>query len=157
MEIFTNYPLWAAAVGMIVAQAIKVPIRLLLAREFIPSLVLSSGGMPSSHSSATAALTTAVAITDGVGSPLFGAVCVFSVIIMYDSTGVRRQSGEQAILLNQLIRDFQTFTQRSRKEDPDNDYEKHETLKEILGHQPIEVFFGALLGIGIAFFVYLIY
>jgi|SRR5699024_3210953 len=156
MEILTNYPLWAAALGMFIAQIIKIPIRLLLTREFIPSLALSSGGMPSSHSSAVAALTTGVALTEGVGSTLFAAVCVFSIIIMYDSSGVRRQSGNQAILLNQLIRDFQAFSQRS-KDEASQDYEKLKTLKEILGHEPIEVFFGALLGIVIAFLLFPLY
>src|SRR5699024_3746890 len=108
----------------------------------------------SSHSSAVMALTTAIAITDGIGSTLFAAVCVFSVIIMYDSSGVRRQSGKQAILLNQLIRDFQAFTQKSR-DGSQHEYEKHKTLKEILGHEPIEVFFGALLGAVIALLLYL--
>jgi len=156
LDLFTNYPLWAATLGMVIAQVIKVPIRLLLTKEFIPSLALSSGGMPSSHSSAVMALTTAVAFTDGMGSTLFAAVCVFSIIIMYDSSGVRRQSGKQAILLNQLIRDFQTFTQKS-KDESQQDYEKHKTLKEILGHEPIEVFFGAFLGTVIALLLYLLY
>lgn len=157
MELFINYPLWAAAVGMIIAQVIKIPIRLLLTKEFVPSLALSSGGMPSSHSSAVAALTMAIAITDGVDSTLFGAVCVFSIIIMYDSSGVRRQSGKQAIILNQLIRDFQAFTQRPKDGNGKQNDEKLKTLKELLGHEPIEVFFGALLGIGIALLMYMLY
>lgn len=156
MEIVSNYPLWAATFGMIIAQALKIPIRWLLTKEFIPNLALSSGGMPSSHSSAVTALTTAIAITDGIGSTLFAAVCVFSIIIMYDSSGVRRQSGNQAILLNQLVRDFHAFTNRT-KDDSSHEYEKLKTLKEILGHEPIEVFFGAFLGIVIALLLYVLY
>lgn len=155
MDIMTNYPFWAATVGMVIAQVLKIPIRWLLTKEFIPNLVLSSGGMPSSHSSSVSALATAIALTEGLGSTLFAAVCVFSVIIMYDSSGVRRQSGNQAILLNQLVRDFQAFT--SRTKGTGHEYEKLNTIKEILGHEPIEVFFGALLGISIAFLLYGVY
>src|SRR5699024_8234512 len=115
---------------MVIAQALKIPIRWLFTEEFITNIALSSGVMFISHSSSVSALATAIALTDGLGSTLFAAVCVFSVIIMYDSSGVRRQSGNQAILLNQLVRDFQAFT--SRTKGTSHEYEKLNTIKEIL-------------------------
>src|SRR5699024_10177747 len=99
---FTNFPLMAALSAIIFAQVIKVPIQLIFAREFVPGLVFGTGSMPSSHSAAVCALTTAIGITEGVNSPLFAAAFVFSVIIMFDASGVRREAGEHAIILNLL-------------------------------------------------------
>lgn len=149
-----NFPLLAALVSIIFAQFIKVPIRLIVTREFIPSLAFSTGGMPSSHSAAVAALTTSIGIIDGVTSTTYAIAFVFSIIIMFDASGVRRQAGEQAVVLNQLIQDFQGFVDGAKDWGNKADYQKRQQLKELLGHKPIEVFFGAVTGIGIAFLMY---
>lgn len=151
IDFFTNTPLIAALSAIIFAQVIKVPIRFIFTRELVPGLVFSTGGMPSSHSAAVVALTTSIGINDGLGTPLFAASFIFSVIIMFDATGVRRQAGEHAVLLNLLVKDVQTFFGEAKDWSNKKTYEKREELKELLGHKPIEVFFGAITGIVVAF------
>lgn len=98
--------------------------------------IISSGGMPSSHSSFVTALATMVGFDKGFSSTEFAMVAVFAVIVMYDASGVRRAVGKQAELLNQIVDDF--FHGK---------FDQHEKLKELVGHTPKEVLFGALLGI----------
>lgn len=109
------------------------------------SRILSSGGMPSSHASFVATLSTSVALKYGYNSDLFAIVVVFSLIVIYDAGGVRRAVGEQANVLNNLLKniDFKDLT-------PDRGKEIKKDLKELIGHTPIEVLLGALLGISIA-------
>lgn len=154
---FSNYPLMAAFAAIVFAQIIKIPVAYLLNRKTSLALATSTGGMPSSHSAAVSALITALAIEYGIDSPLVAIASTFGVIVMFDSMGVRRQSGEQGILLNELVSEFarlhekvlnlskDAFSQKITKE------KKERHLKEYLGHKPIEVFFGILTGIGIAY------
>lgn len=155
-ELFTNYPLMAALSAIVFAQVIKVPIHLIFAREFVPGLVFGTGSMPSSHSAAVCALTTAIGITEGVGTPLFAAAFVFSVIIMFDASGVRREAGEHAIILNLLVRDFKRLRDGAQDWTDKEEYEKIQELKTLLGHKPSEVFVGALCGIFVAFILHTI-
>ncbi len=157
MHIFSNFPLSAALLAIVLTQVIKIPIQLIVTKEFKPGLAFSTGGMPSSHSAAVAALTTGIGIVEGVTSPVFAVAFVFSVITMFDASGVRRQAGEQAVVLNKLIKDFQYFVDGARGWNRKEEYEKREELKELLGHQPIEVFFGGISGICIAFLLYNLY
>jgi hypothetical protein len=154
MELFLNFPLWAALIAIVFAQFIKIPIKLIVARELSLRVAFSTGGMPSSHSAAVTALTTAVGIVEGVNSTLFAISCIFSVITMYDASGVRRHAGQHAAVLNQLMKDlqhrFEEVIDRNKKEEK----ERREDLKELLGHEPIEVFFGAVTGILVAFIVH---
>jgi acid phosphatase family membrane protein YuiD len=99
---------------------------------------VETGGMPSSHSAAVAALTTTVALDEGMKSALFGVTLFFSLIVMYDAAGLRRAAGRQAELLNQIVAEHENRALRERK------------LFELLGHTPFEVFVGALLGVGAA-------
>lgn len=154
MDLFSNFPLWAALTAIVFAQIIKIPIKLIFTKEFQPGLAFSTGGMPSSHSAAVTGLTTAIGIIEGVSSSVFGLSCIFSVITMFDASGVRRQAGEQAAVLNRLISDFQYFTDNAKDWNKKGETEKRKELKELLGHQPIEVFFGAITGIIIAFLLY---
>ncbi|MCG1026986.1 divergent PAP2 family protein [Virgibacillus halodenitrificans] len=157
MDVLMNFPLLSALTAIIFAQVVKIPIKLVVTKEFRPGLAFSTGGMPSSHSAAVAALTTSVGIMEGVSSTMFAVSCVFSIIIMFDASGVRRQAGEQAIVLNQLIKDFQLFVDGAKDWNRKKEYEKRQELKELLGHQPIEVFFGGLSGVAIAFLLYQLY
>ncbi|WP_205094119.1 divergent PAP2 family protein [Thalassobacillus pellis] len=147
MEIFYNFPLWASVAAIFIAQGVKVPIRMIATREFNPKLAFSTGGMPSSHSAAVTSLATAVGLQQGFDTAIFGVATVFSIIVMFDSTGVRRQTGEQAVVLNLLINDFHRFVEEARGWNKKQQFEKRQELKELLGHQPIEVFFGGVTGI----------
>jgi len=97
---------------------------------------VETGGMPSSHSASVAALSTAVGLQEGFTSLLFGVTLYFSLIVMYDAAGLRRNAGRQAAVLNRLI--------ESHFKQPETDTQK---LMELLGHTPFEVFIGAALGV----------
>ncbi|WP_182201579.1 divergent PAP2 family protein [Paraliobacillus salinarum] len=154
MSLFENFPLWAGLISIVFAQLVKIPIHLIAMREFKPGLAFSTGGMPSSHSAAVAAVTTGIAIEHGVDSGLFAVSFIFSLIIMFDATGIRRQAGEQAIILNMLVKDFNYFIEEAKVWSKKEEYQKKEELKELLGHQPIEVFFGGLTGIILALTIF---
>lgn len=154
MEIFSNFPIWAALSAIVFAQIIKIPIKFLVTKQFTPSIAFSTGGMPSSHSAAVTALTTAIGIVEGLSSSAFAISAIFSVITMYDASGVRRHAGRHAVVLNRLIDDFQLFFEHAKDWNRKEDYEKRQELKELLGHEPSEVFFGGLTGILIALALY---
>jgi uncharacterized protein len=157
MVLFSNFPITAAISAIIFAQVVKIPIHYIATREFIPGLAFSTGGMPSSHSAAVTALSTAIGIIEGFGSTLFAVAAVFSMITMYDASGVRRQAGKHATVLNQLVQDFQIFMDGAKNWENKGDFEKREHLKELLGHKPIEVFFGAVTGILVAIILFQLY
>ena len=97
--------------------------------------------MPSSHSSFVMGLATAVGLTHGWESTYF-AICIsFSLVIMYDAAGVRRSVGKQAIILNKMVEDIHKKNKKQLTE---------KRLKELIGHTPVEVFAGAILGIVLA-------
>lgn len=147
MELLTNFPLLSSLAAIIFAQVIKVPIQFIVSRKLDWSLVTSTGGMPSSHSAAVTALSTGVALEHGLGSSLLAVSAIFAVITMFDATGVRRHAGEQATVINKLVVDFNRFVHEAKDFPKAKDKEKQKKLKELLGHQPIEVFFGGLTGI----------
>lgn len=154
MGLFSNFPLLASLLAIVFAQVVKIPIHFIATKEFKPGLAFSTGGMPSSHSAAVAAVTTGIGIEHGVSSGIFAVSCVFSIIIMFDASGVRRQAGEQAIILNMLVKDFHYFIEEAKVWSKKGEYEKQKELKELLGHQPIEVFFGGITGILLAIIIY---
>lgn len=147
MDLFTNFPLWAALFSIFFAQFIKVPITYLTTKKIDWSLLTSTGGMPSSHSGAVTALATGIALKEGLGSSVFAIAAIFAIIVMFDARGVRRHAGEQATVLNRLVADFHKLVEEMKNWPKKEEYEKRIELKELLGHQPIEVFFGGLSGV----------
>ena len=102
-------------------------------------VMFDSGGMPSSHTSLVVGLTTAIAYQYGLGSTFFPLSLAFSLIVMYDAAGVRRHAGKQAEVLNKILEDmFHGESISERK------------LKEVLGHSPLQVMAGAVLGVFVA-------
>lgn len=142
MGLLYNYPLWAALAAIGVAQGIKVLLHWLALRQWNWHLLVSTGGMPSSHSAAVVALTTAIGLQEGLQSPLFALSVIFSVITMFDAAGIRRHAGEHAAVLNQLLEELKNISQVDWSH-PEKGQEK---LKELLGHKPTEVFAGGWLG-----------
>lgn len=139
--------LYIPLVTWALAQMIKFSIAVFKG-EYRPSLLFSSGGMPSVHSATVSSLATTALLLGGAASPLFGITGVFAAIVMYDSLGVRRSAGEQAKTLNRLINDL---VNSGTVKTPG----KYGYLKEILGHRPLEVLIGALLGVVLsAIFLY---
>ncbi|MCM3597715.1 divergent PAP2 family protein [Metabacillus idriensis] len=157
MEILLNFPLLASLAAIFFAQFVKVPITYIATRKIDWSLIFSTGGMPSSHSAAVTALATGVALDNGLASSLFAVSAVFAIITMFDATGVRRHAGEQATVLNKLVTDFNTFVGEAKSWPQQEEEEKQKKLKELLGHQPIEVFFGGLTGILLALFLHYLF
>lgn len=157
MELMKNYPLVAAFTAILFSQIVKIPVAYLLKRQTSWALATSTGGMPSSHSAGVSALITALAVQYGMQSPYVAIAATFGVIVMFDSMGVRRQSGEQGILLNQLVAEFDLLRLKVfslAHETYHNEMKERERhLREYLGHKPVEVFFGILTGIGLALFM----
>ena len=116
-------------------QIFKVIWDFVTTKKFNFKRVLGAGGMPSAHSAVVIALTTMVGRSQGTTSPMFGIALIFSLVVMYDATGVRREAGKQAHLLNEII-NTPGLSQVQVKE----------KLVEALGHTPIQVFVGALVG-----------
>ncbi len=141
-EIRYNNILWISILSWFLAQIIKIVINLIKYRKFDFKLIISSGGMPSSHSSFVSAMTVSVGQKLGYETPLFAVCTIVSLVVMYDAAGVRRAAGQQAAILNKMMNEFKTNTLNVEKR-----------LKELLGHTPVEVAAGALLGIliGVAF------
>ncbi len=145
-----NFPLWASLLSIIIAQFIKIPLNFLTNRTWQWSLMFSTGGMPSSHSSAVTALSTAVGIREGFGTSQFAIAAILGIIVMFDAAGVRRHAGMQAVVLNKLVEEFNHVIEGMRTLKVRPREEKAQKLKELLGHQPIEVFVGGWLGIIVA-------
>lgn len=136
-----NQILWVAVLSWFIAQSIKVVYTFVVDKRFNVWRFIGSGGMPSSHSSFVTALSTAVGLTDGWDSTIFAMSVVFSLIVMYDAAGVRRAVGKQAIIINKMIEDIHNKKGIKQTE---------LRLKELIGHTPVEVVVGAILGIIIA-------
>ncbi len=122
-------------VSWTIAQVMKVTLESIKVRRINLRGLAETGGMPSSHSAIVAGLTTAVGRFDGLNSAAFAVALIFTFVVMYDATGVRRAAGRQAAVLNRLVEDL--FHQRGVRED---------RLRELLGHTPVEVLAGAALG-----------
>ena len=131
-----NRCLWAAVSAWLLAQFLKVPTYAYVEKKWDWHKLVGSGGMPSSHSAGMMALTIMVGASEGLGSVAFAICFVFSSVVMYDAAGVRRETGRQGRALNEIISNVLV------EGAPITD----EVLKELVGHTPMEVFFGALTG-----------
>lgn len=140
--IFGSKILDVAAISMIVAQLYKFISTIFLQKKVVWSRLWETGGMPSSHSSSVVTLTTAVALTEGTSGVAFPICVVFAIIVMYDATGVRKEAGEHAGILNQLTEFFNASFEKKFKT---------EKLKELLGHSRTEVLAGIILGLIVPF------
>ncbi|MGO0063037.1 divergent PAP2 family protein [Brevibacillus fluminis] len=152
--ILNNFPLWAALLSIGIAQFIKIPLHFLATKTWQWPLMFSTGGMPSSHSSAVTALSTAVGIREGFDSSSFAISAIIGIVVMFDAAGVRRHAGMHAEVLNRLVDEFNHLLEGMRTFKIKPKEEKAKKLKELLGHQPIEVFMGGWLGILIAIVMY---
>ena len=141
-----NYVLVTAISASLTAQLIKVLLILFIFHRFIAERMWGAGGMPSSHSATVCAMVVATGRYCGVNSAVFAVAAVLSIIVMYDAMGVRYETGEQAKLLNRM------FTEWMDQESDALPFLKNgKKLKEMVGHTPIEVLTGAVLGILIGF------
>ena len=144
LELLQNQVLTTALLSWFIAQVMKTILVLLVDRKFNPERMIGAGGMPSAHSATVCSLLVAIARTSGFGSVEFAISVVLAAVVMYDATGVRRAAGEQAKVLNKMLE------KQSLNETDDL---LQVELKEFLGHTPLQVLAGALLGILIAMII----
>lgn len=140
-----NFVLVTALCASFLAQIIKVLLNLFTFHRFIPERIWGAGGMPSSHSATVCAMVAATGRYCGVNSSQFAIAAVLSIIVMYDAMGVRYETGEQAKLLNRL---FSEWIDQGAASFP---FLRDKKLKEMVGHTPIEVLTGAVLGMALGF------
>ena len=137
-SLFDNRILVAAFLAWALAQISKIFYELIRQRRLLISRLVSSGGMPSSHSALVSGMATATGRELGVASPIFAVAVVLASIVLYDAAGVRRAVSIQARILNQMIEEaFQGSPMAEKR------------LRELIGHTPVQVFVGAILGIGV--------
>jgi len=142
-DLVNNRVLVAGLLSWIIGQFLKFPLEYVLNKRWSWGILLSPGGMPSSHSALVTSVALAVGLQEGFGSPLFAMAFAISMIVVYDATGVRRQAGIHAERINEIMKNF---LESRRLEE--------EELKEVLGHTPFEVIAGILLGLAITALVF---
>lgn len=135
-EFITNKYIYVPILLWIGIQTFKLVYDLVTMKKFNFKRILGAGGMPSSHSAVVTSITTLIGKYQGVGSPIFALSLIVALVVMYDACGVRRAAGKQARLLNKII-ETPGLTR----------VQVTEKLQEVLGHTPIQVFVGALIGI----------
>ena len=148
-EFITNKFIYVPLLTWFGIQLFKVIWDLVTTKKFNFKRILGAGGMPSSHASTVVSLATGVWLLKGTASIEFAIAMVFSSIVLYDATGIRRQAGKHAKALNKLVESI---------EKRDGIEIISEEFKEFLGHTPVEVFWGSILGIviGILFKGYIL-
>ncbi len=146
-EFFANRVLFAACLGWLCAQLLKVLLTLMVSRKLKVERLWGAGGMPSAHSAMVCSLTIAMARVGGVNSPEFALAVMFAFVTMYDAMGVRREAGLHARLLNKYLNQIENQNADIDGDGiPDREVDEIE-LKEFIGHTPLEVLGGVLLGI----------
>lgn len=136
----------SAVLGWAIAQVVKTIIDLALNKKLNFERLVGSGGMPSCHSATVCALSVAAGYEYGLDSPAFAISVILAIIVMYDARGVRRETGNQAEVLNKIMDFFRLHETGEFK--PEFDQEQ---LKELIGHTPLQVLCGAILGIIVGF------
>ncbi len=138
--IFRNPPLIAALSAWTLAQILKMPVHYAQTRVWDWSLLIRAGGMPSSHSALVTATAHGIGLAIGFDTPVFALATSVAMIVIYDATGIRRESGKQAVIINAIVQDIlEGHPLRSQ-----------EKLREVLGHSPMEALVGSILGVVIA-------
>jgi len=139
IRIFFNPVLISAMLAWMIAQSLKLPLDYMISRRWNWALLFSAGGMPSSHSALATSTALASGLFAGFDSPVFGLAVSVAMVVIYDAAGIRRQAGIHARKINLLVNEL--FSGQPINEDQ---------LKEVLGHTPLEVIGGIILGVGIS-------
>lgn len=150
MAVFHNYVLIAALIAWAIAQALKVPVEYLQTHKWNWALWVQPGGMPSSHSALVVAAAHAIGLSVGFDSALFALAFVICMVVVYDATGIRRQAGMHAELINAMIKDLASGNPQGNKI-------KQKQLAEVLGHTPAQAVGGIALGLLVAQLTWLVW
>jgi hypothetical protein len=137
--ILQNHSLWSALAALMMAQLLKLPMEWLLNKRWNWGVMVSMGGMPSSHSALITAAAYSIGLHNGFDNPAFTVAVAIAMIVVYDATGVRRQAGMQAQKINILVEELLKGHPISEQQ-----------LREVLGHTPLEAIGGILLGLIVA-------
>lgn len=140
VEIFKNKIFMTTLSAWLIAQTVKVSIGVIKQKKIDFRWFVGTGGMPSSHAAGASCLATAIGLEYGFSSVSFALAASFAIVVMFDAQGVRRATGRQARILNKITEDI--YWQGRIRED---------RLRELVGHTPVEVIAGFLLGVLIAF------
>ena len=146
-EFLNNQLLMSGIIGWLVAQFLKTVIDIALNQSFNPERLVGSGGMPSSHSATVCSLVVAAARLYGPDSAIFALAFIMAIIVMYDAMGVRRETGEQAKILNRMLTDWM------EAESANSPFLGDKKLKEMVGHTPFEVLGGAIVGVAVGWLI----
>ena len=138
LQLLNNQILVNSLLAWAAAQIIKTILYAAVHRQIDIHRLFGDGGMPSGQSATVTAMATTSALEYGLDSPIFAITAIFGIVVMHDAMGVRREAGKHAEVLNNLIASL------------NQDVPPEEALKEFLGHTPLQVCFGALLGFGVA-------
>ena len=140
--LLANKVLVLSVLAWLIAQVIKVLINLCVNRTMAIELLISSGGMPSSHSALVCACACSIGRLEGFSSTIFSLGAVVALVVMYDACNVRRAAGEQAKILNYIVEHWEEMSPALVGKE----------LKELLGHTPVQVVMGAILGVCVGWF-----
>jgi hypothetical protein len=140
VEIARNKIFTTTLLAWLIAQTVKVFLGVIVQKKFDFRWFIGTGGMPSSHAAGASCLAAAMGLEYGFNSPYFALAAVFAIVVMFDAQGVRRATGKQAYILNKITEDiyFKGKVPEGR-------------LRELVGHTPVEVIVGFILGVLIAF------
>ncbi len=149
LQIITNKILIVGIVSWFLAQVFKCISNLILTKKFSIERLFGDGGMPSGHSATVVSVAVATGLYEGFDTAVFAIAMILAIVVMHDAMNVRYQAGKQAELLNAMADMFEKITGA--------DLPNEEKLKELLGHTPLQVAAGCLLGIATAIIMYLIF
>ncbi len=141
-DLLSNDILMCAITSFVIAQSLKVLIDWAVNRNFDFRRTFGMGGMPSSHTAFLVALTSMIALREGMGSTSFAISAALTMVVIYDAMGVRLQTGKQSKVINRILHRMLVEGQPLGESD----------LQELIGHTPTEVFFGAIIGLLIPVF-----
>lgn len=142
LQIIGNRIIQTGAVAWVLSQVIKTVIHLILNKKIVWERLVGDGGMPSSHSATVTSVAVATGFTAGWDSPVFAVAVFLAIIVMHDARGVRRETGKQAVVINNMLEFFEKMGA--------GDMTPEQTLKEFVGHSPLQVAVGAVLGFVVA-------
>lgn len=149
LQIVTNRILIVGVVSWFLAQVLKCISNLILTKKFSLERLFGDGGMPSAHTATVVSVATATGLYEGFDSAFFAVAAILAIIVMHDAMNVRYQAGKQAALLNVMAETFEKLTGA--------DLPNEEKLKELLGHTPLQVAAGFILGVCSAVGMYFIF
>ncbi len=141
-EICGNKIIQTGAVAWVISQILKTILHLIVNKKIVWERLFGDGGMPSSHSATVTSVAAATGFTAGWGSPVFGVAVFMAIIVMHDARGVRRETGKQAVVINNMIELFEKMGAGT--------ITPEQSLKVFVGHSPMQVMAGGILGVIVA-------